>query len=80
MGIDKIRAFMESEEGKESIDRYVEKLQKEKENRNRWIEKIKSWLGDDIDSGVERLLAWYRSDKYLNREYKMSYQPREELL
>jgi len=80
MDIDKMRAFMESEEGKESIDRYAEKLQRGRDHRNRWIEKMKSWLGDDIDSGVERLLAWYGSDKYRDREYKMGYQPREELL
>ena len=80
MDIDKMRAFMESEEGKESIDRYVEKLQKEREHRNRWMEKMKSYLGDDIDSGVERLLDWYKSDKYRNREYKMGRQPTEELL
>ena len=80
MDIDKINAFMESEEGKKSIDRYIEKIQKGREHRNRWTEKMKSWLGDDIDSGVERLLAWYESDRYRDREYKMGYQPREELL
>ena len=78
--IDKFKEFMESEEGEESINRYVEKLQKGREHRNRWAEKMKSWLGDDIDSGVERLLTWYESDKYRDREYKMGYQPREELL
>jgi hypothetical protein len=61
-------------------DRYAEKFQRGRDHRNRWIEKMKSWLGDDIDSGVERLLAWYGSDKYRDREYKMGYQPREELL
>ena len=80
LDLDKFKAFMESEEGKESIDRYIEKIQKGREHRNRWMEKMKSWLGDDVDSGVERLLAWYGSDKYRDREYKMGYQPREELL
>jgi hypothetical protein len=80
MDIEKINAFFDSPEGKESIDRYVEKLQKSREHRDRWANKMKSWLGDDIDSGVERLLAWYKSDKYRDREYRMGYQPREDLL
>jgi hypothetical protein len=78
--IDKFKEFMESEEGKESIDTYAEKLQKGRKHRSRWIEKMKSWIENDIDSGVERLLLWYESNKYRNREYMMGYEPREELL
>lgn len=80
LDIDKIKESFIDSFSKESIDRYVEKLQKEREHRNRWMEKMKSWLGDDIDSGVEKLLTWYKSDKYRDREYEMGYQPREDLL
>lgn len=80
LDIDRFKEFMESKEGEESINKYVEKIQKGREHRNRWVEKMKSRIENNIDSAVEKLLYWYESDKYRDREYKMGYQPRESLL
>lgn len=80
LDLDKIKNEFMNSFSKESIDIYAEKLRKGREHRDRWIERMKSRIETDIDSSVEKLLNWYKSDKYRDREYKMGYQPREELL
>jgi hypothetical protein len=61
-------------------EKFFKDLVKKKLKRKEWIERMKLRIEGDIDSSIERLLEWYESDKYRNREYARGYQPRETLL
>ena len=78
--IDKLRDFLDSEEGKKSMDEYFEKLQREELHLQRWVDRVWNRIKDDIDGSIEHLLNWYESDRYRDREYKMGFEPREQLL
>ena len=72
--------YLDSEEGRKDMEKYVEKLAKDLAHTNRWIERMWGRIKGDIDGSIEHLLKWYESDKYRDREYGMGLQPREELL
>lgn len=72
--------YLESEEGRKDMEKYVEKLAKDLAHKDRWIERMWGRINGDIDGSIEHLLKWYESDKYRDREYGMGLQPREELL
>lgn len=80
MNWDKFEEFLNSEEGKESIERFAEKLEREHAHKERWVEKFKSRCEDNLDLAIESLLSKYDSDDYVNREYRLGYEPRETLL
>jgi len=75
-----IADFLDSEEGKKSMDEYFKKLQREEEHLHRWVEKFKSRYENNLDEIIEKLLNKYDSDEYVKREYSLGYQPRESLL
>jgi len=79
MTIDEINAFFDSPEGKESLEKFAEKIKREEEHKDRWIDRMWNRIEDDIDGSVEHLLNWYESDKYRDREYKKGREPREQL-
>ena len=76
----KISDFLDSEEGKKSIEEFGEKMKREDERRDRWIEKFKELAEPDIDSALSRMIKKYDSDEYVRREYSLGYEPREKLL
>jgi hypothetical protein len=65
---------------KKSIKEFAEKLKKEQEHQNRWIEKFKSRYENNLDLALEKLMEKYYSKEYVQREYKIGFQPREKLL
>jgi len=75
-----LKAFLETDKGKESIKRFQEKLQREQDHEDRWVEKFKTRCENDLDLAIETLLKKYDSDEYVNKEYKLGYEPREKLL
>jgi hypothetical protein len=77
--IEKFNAFLESEEGKKSLEKFAEKLKREQEHKDRWTDRMWNRIKDDIDGSIGHLDNWYSSDKYRDREYKKMYEPREEL-
>jgi hypothetical protein len=77
---DKLKAFLDSPEGQKSLDDFANKLKREAEHKDRWVERMWDRIKDDIDGSIEHLLKWYESDKYRDREYKMGFEPREDLL
>ncbi len=79
MTIEEIEAFFESPEGKESLEKFAEKLRREDEYKDRWVDRMWNRIKDDIDGSIERLDNWYGSDKYRDREYRRGYEPREKL-
>ena len=72
--------YLDSEEGRKDMEKYVEKLAKDLAHTDRWIERMWEKIKGDIDGSIEHMLRWYESDKYRDREYGMGFQPREELL
>jgi hypothetical protein len=64
----------------ESIKKFFEESERKVLKEKEWIERMKLRIEGDIDSSIERLLAWYESDKYRDREYARGYEPRETLL
>lgn len=78
--LEKLEAFLESEEGKKSIEEWVLKMRREDEHEERWIDRMWNRIKDDIDGAIEHMCNWYESDKYRDREYGMGFEPREDLL
>jgi hypothetical protein len=76
-----LKKYLESEEGKAFTKRYIERMANKQLVRQRWIEKIHTHYGNDIDSLTEKLMDKYYSDVYRDREYyKCKCEPREPLL
>jgi hypothetical protein len=76
-----LKKHLESDKGKASMKRFVEKMVRKAEVRQRWVEKIHTYYGNDIDSLTEKLMGKYYSDVYRDREYdKCHCEPREPLL
>jgi len=75
MDIKKLEAYLESDEGKASTEKYLSELaekQKLKEARHRRFEK---WLEDnDFDKLMHRLILEH-DDEYINKCYHKGYMP-----
>lgn len=72
--------FLESDEGKLYIEKIKEKEEIKKRFKDRWIERLKKYIEPNVDLVIEKLLKKYDSDEYVNREYKLGYEPRNQLL
>ncbi len=80
MDIEKINAFFDSPEGQKSLEKFVDKLKREQEHKDRWTNRMWERIQSDLDGSIDHMLKWYNSDTYRDREYRKGYQPREELL
>lgn len=78
--LEKLKAFMDSPEGKKSMDDYVQKLIEEDRRRDRNVERFKARCENDLDGALEKLMDKYYSEKYVQKEHKCGYEPREKLL
>lgn len=78
---EKIDTWFESEEGKQAMDRWVLKIEKEelqeKRNFNRVCKIIEN---TGLEVFIEKCTSKYESDEYVLKEYRCGYQPREDLL
>lgn len=72
--------YLDSEEGRKDMEKYVEKLAKDLAHTDRWVDRMWERIKEDIDGSIDHMLKWYNSDTYRDREYDKGYQPREELL
>ncbi len=79
MTIEEMEAFFDSPEGKESLEKFAEKLRREQEHRDRWVDRMWNRIKDNIDGSIEHLDNWYSSDKYRDREHRRGYEARETL-
>ncbi len=76
----KLREFLDSDEGKKSIEEFGKKLKRDEEIKNRRTEKFKELAEPDIDAALSKIIEKYDSDEYVKREYSLGYEPRESLL
>jgi hypothetical protein len=72
--------FKSEEEFEKFINQLTVKLNNEKEFDLRWVERFKKYGAKNIDETIEKLMDKYYSESYRNREYRLGYQPREELM
>lgn len=77
--LEEFKKYMESEEGKKSVEEYFGKLQRDGDRVDQWVEKLKSNYENNIDDLIEKLINKYYSDEYKKREYSLGYEPRESL-
>ena len=78
--LDKLTAFLETEEGQRSLEEFGKKLNQEAEYRGRQVERFKKYAEHRLDEVLEKIIAKYDSDKYVRHEYRLGYEPRETLL
>lgn len=79
--LESLKKYLDSDEGKASMQRFVQKMVNKQIVRQRWVEKIHTYYGDNIDTLTEKLIDKYYSDVYRNREYsKCKCEPREPLM
>ena len=76
---EKLREYLDSEEGKKSVEEYALKLKKEEDLYDYWLSNLHNKYSKRFSEILEKVIEKYDSDKYVNREYKLGYQPRESL-
>jgi hypothetical protein len=74
--------FLSSEKGLELIDEFIENERKLESIKSYWIRKWESLLMDknSFELIIDKILAKYNSEEYINREYRKGYFPRKVLL
>lgn len=77
---EKLTAFLETEDGQRSLEEFGKKLEREAEYKSRQIERFKKHAEYRLDDILEKIIAKYDSDEYVRREYRLGYEPREDLL
>jgi hypothetical protein len=75
-----LKEYYDSDIGKQSVEKYILELENEEKHIKRWVDRMWNHIQFNIDNSIEKLLIWYESDTYRNREYNMGYEPRESLL
>lgn len=78
--LERLKAFLETEEGKKSISEWAKKYARDQDHKARWVEKFKERCEGDLNDSLKKLMDKYYSDEYRDREYKMHVEPREPLL
>ena len=79
LDLNKMKKFLDSEEGKKSIDNWFNKLENEENIRNLQIAKFDEKYRDNLDFIIEKIITKYESKKYRDKEYGMGFEPREDL-
>ena len=78
MDIEKLKAFLESPEGKESIVRFAEKMRVEQENEDKWKTHVLNHLNkltdDELVSELDRFFIWEEAleDRYYKQYIQTS--------
>ena len=78
--VERLREFLDYEEGKKSIEDFGNNMRREEERKDRQDENFKTLADPDIDAPHEKLIKQYDSDEYVRRESSLGYEPRESLL
>lgn len=78
--IQKLKEWFESEDGKKMTEAWAVKAHLDELHTKRWVDRFKRWAEPDMDAALEKLIAWYSSDKYRDREWMKGREPEEKLL
>ncbi len=74
-----ISDYLDSPEAKESIKKHFEELDQKEKHYAEQVERFYQKHKDNMVAIIEKIIAKYDSDAYVNREYKLGYEPREDL-
>lgn len=78
---EKINAWFDSDEGKKAYEDFKLKCEKEDIQSDRNFNRVCRIIDNiGLEVFIEKCINWYHSDRYVMREYKCGYQPREILL
>lgn len=77
---DRLKVALESPEGKKRMSLYCERLIARRTRLAARIERFHEKYKDNLDAVIERLMEKYYSEAYINKEYRLGYEPRETLL
>lgn len=77
--LEKLKAHLESEEGKKSMEEYVRKMARIRELRDSWVERLHKNYSNRFSEILNKVIEKYDSDDYVKREYSLGYEPREPL-
>jgi len=77
--LDKLKAFLDSEEGQESIEEWANKINNEHAIKDSQLERAFKKYGLNIAGVVEKIVAKYDSDKYRDFWWKKGFEPPEDL-
>lgn len=79
--LERMKTFLESEEGQKSISEFAKKYARDLDHKARWVEKFKERCESDLNGALKKLTNKYYSKEYTDREYyKCKCEPREPLL
>lgn len=78
--LEEIKAWMDSPEGEAAFDRFCAKLKADDERHDRYLDYIHRNFSDNLDGIIQKLIDKYGSTEYINKEYRLGYEPREEML
>lgn len=76
---EQLRKHLDSPEGQESIRKYFDDIDNKKKIGDKQVKKFHIKFGNNLNEIIEKIIAKYDSDKYVRREYKLGFEPREEL-
>jgi hypothetical protein len=77
--LDKLNAFLESEEGQKSIEEWANKIKNEQAIKDSQLERAFKKYGLNIAGVVEKIVAKYDSDKYRDFWWNKGFEPPEHL-
>lgn len=77
--LDKLNAFLESEEGQKSIEEWANKIKNEQAIKDSQLERAFKKYGLNIAGVVEKIVAKYDSDKYRDFWWNKGFEPSEDL-
>jgi hypothetical protein len=71
--------FLESEEGKESMKKYWEEIEQKEKIYASQVERFYLKWKYHMPFIIDLIMNKYESSEYVNREYKLGYEPRQDL-
>ena len=73
--VEKLKAFLETDEGKASIKKFKAEIEAENRISNSQLERFHEKFSDRFTEIVDKVIAKYESDKYQDSWYKRSIEP-----
>jgi len=76
MNLEKLRAHLESEEGKKSMEEYFGRIAREKEMKDSQLVRFHKSYSNIFGEIIEKIITKYESDEYILKEMKLGFEPR----
>lgn len=75
--LEKLRAYLESDEGKEDARKYWEKINHKAQVDKNWINKFNNLQDNDKEIIIEKIITKYKSNQYIDKWYSKGCFPPE---